>query len=86
MQIKNTINKMTYFVSFYGIIRRDNINDLHFCGAALSDNTSIKMSKKSFRVFETDNEVASKSCQFVIDKANEAINARGVFAIGVSGK
>lgn len=43
------------------------------------------MMTKVFRVFENDALVSKTVCQFVVEKANEAIRLRNQFCIGLSG-
>ena len=36
-------------------------------------------------VFDTDSDVSSNVCKFVIEEANKAIDKQGMFSIGLSG-
>lgn len=44
------------------------------------------MAAPMIRVLESDTAVANEVCSFIIEKANYAINQKGLFTIGLSGE
>jgi len=43
------------------------------------------MAPPVIKIYDSDTEVAEQLCDYVISRANEAIEERGVFTIGLSG-
>jgi len=42
--------------------------------------------ERRIEICENDGDVASKLCDYVINKANESVKKRGIFTIGLSGE